>query len=149
MWILEYGCLCTALFFFPYSVEQNLTLTLVVFHSITWPASRDIDVQVTAWKFHCPSSPYSVSPRQGTCWETNVYAGRIDLHLKFAIWQWDWHCCATRFRNLQGGIKTLHDAHFGCRPLCLIFSFAVIMSEINPTESYWSQEYHSLPLSAR
>ena len=30
IWILGF-CLCTALFFLPYSVEQNLTLTLVVF----------------------------------------------------------------------------------------------------------------------
>ena len=31
-------------------------------------------------------------------------------------------------------MKTLHDEYFGCSPLCLIFSFAVIMSEINPTD---------------
>ena len=31
-------------------------------------------------------------------------------------------------------MKTLHDEHFGFRPLCLIFLFAVIISEINPTD---------------
>ena len=31
-------------------------------------------------------------------------------------------------------MKTLDDEHFGCRPLCLIFFIAVIMSEINPTD---------------
>ena len=29
IWILDF-CLCTALFFLPYSIQQNLTLTLVV-----------------------------------------------------------------------------------------------------------------------
>ena len=52
------------------------------FHcAVACPASRDIDDQVTAWKFRCPFSPYSVSPRQGTYWETNVCAGRIVLCL--------------------------------------------------------------------
>ena len=72
-------------------------------------ASWDIDDQVTAWKFLCPFSEYSVTPRQGTCWETNACADRIDLHLKFVIW----HSSATRFCNSQGGMKTLHDEHFG------------------------------------
>ena len=63
-------------------------------------ASRDIDGLVSAWKFRCPFSPYSVSPRQGNYWETNVCAGKIVLHLKFVIW----HSCSTWFRNSQGGI---------------------------------------------
>ena len=31
-------------------------------------------------------------------------------------------------------MKKLDDEHFGCSPLCLIFSFAVIMSEIHSTD---------------
>ena len=31
-------------------------------------------------KIFCPFSPYSVFPRQGTNWETNLCAGRIVLH---------------------------------------------------------------------
>ena len=107
--------------------------------SVAYPVSWDIDNQARAWKFCCPFSPYSVSPRQGTCWETNVCAGRIDLHLKFVIW----HSSATRFCNLQGGMKTFHDEHFGCSPLCLIF---FICTDHVWNQSYWSQEYHRSPL---
>ena len=146
IWILIIAfCLCNILFFLPYSMKQILPLTLVVAlcsSSAACPASRDINCQVIAWKIICPFSPYSVSPRQGTCWETNVCAGRIVLHLKFVIW----HRSATRFCNLQGGMKTLHDEHFGCSPLCLIF---FICSDHVWNQSYWSQEYHSSPLSAR
>ena len=56
------------------------------------------------------------------------------MHLKFAIW----HSSATRFRNSQGGMKTLDNEHFGCRlpavHFAWYFSFAVIMSEIHPTD---------------
>ena len=81
-------------------------------------ASRDIDGQLTVRKFRCSFKPFSVLPRQVTYWETNVRAGRtrIILHLKSVIW----HCSATRFRDLQGGIKTLDDEYFGRRPICLI-----------------------------
>ena len=50
--------------------------------AVACPASPDINDQGTAWKFSCPFSPYSVSPRQGTCCKTNVCAGRIDMHLR-------------------------------------------------------------------
>ena len=43
-------------------------------------ASRDIDCQVTGWKFYCPFYPYSVFLTQGIHWETNVSAGRLVLH---------------------------------------------------------------------
>ena len=69
------------------------------------------------WKFRSPCSPYFVFPRQGTYWDTNFCEGRIVLHLKPVIW----HRSATRFRDSQGEMRTLHDEHFGCRPLCLIF----------------------------
>ena len=105
-------------------------------------ASRDIDGQVTAWKCRCPLSTYSVFPRQGTYWETNVCEGKIVQHPKSVIW----HRSTTRFRDWQGGIKTLHDEHFGCRPLCLIFFNC---SDHVENQSYWSQEYHSSPFSAR
>ena len=105
-------------FFLLYSVEQRTS------HWHWWllcaaacPASRDIDNQVTAWKFRCPFSPNFVFPRKGTYSETNFSAGWIVLHLESAIW----HRSKTRFRDSQGGIKTLDDKYFGSRPLCLIF----------------------------
>ena len=69
------------------------------------------------WKFSCPFSPYFVFAKQGTYWETNFCEGRIVMHLKPVIW----HRSATRFRESQGEMRTLHDEHLGCRPLCLIF----------------------------
>ena len=86
------------------------------------------------WKFRCPFSPYFVFPRQGTYWETNFCEGRIVLHLKPVIW----HRSATRFRDLQGEMRTLHDEHFGCRPLCLkkiICKWSCLKS------IHWLQEY--------
>ena len=47
---------------------------------------------------------------------------------------------------IKGGMKTLHDEHFGCRPLCLIF---FICSDHVWNQSYWSQEYHSSKHSAK
>ena len=106
------------------------------------------EISTTRWLheiFVVPlKDPYSVSPRQDTCWETNFCAGMIALHLKFVIW----HRPATRFRNSQGGMKTLHDEpwHFGWCSHCLIF---FICSDHVWNQSYCSQEYHSAPLSAK
>ena len=50
--------------------------------------------------------------------------------------QQDFRVVICNFFKLQGGIKRLDDEPFGSCPLCQIFhyfSFAVIMSEINPT----------------
>ena len=127
-WI-EYGFLLSAYAtpFFSCSIAWNWSSHWHWWFpcAVACPASRDIDGQVTAWKFLCPFSPYSVSPRQGTYWETN--AGRIVLHLKFVIW----HRSATRFCNSQGGMKTLHDEYFGSSPLCLIFFIC--------SDSVWNQ----------
>ena len=75
-------------------------------------------------------SLFSVFPRQGTYWESNIHAGRIIVHLKSVIL----HCSTTRFCYLQSGIKTPDDEYFGFCPLCLMFLFAVIMSDFNPSD---------------
>ena len=53
-WIFAF-CLCNALFFLLYSVEPNLPLTLVVALRSSLPftseSSRNIDDQLTSWKF--------------------------------------------------------------------------------------------------
>ena len=102
IWIFAF-CLCTTLFFCPTVWNRTLLWHWWFLCAVACPASRDIDYQVTAWRFRCPFSPYSVTPRQGTWWGTNVCAGRIDLHLtgKFVIR----HRSAKRFRNLQGKMK--------------------------------------------
>ena len=52
---------------------------------------------------YCPFSPYSVTPRQGTCWETKVCAGRIVLHLKETTWLVT--CPAVFFFRLKSFFK--------------------------------------------
>ena len=83
------------------------------------PALLDINCKVTAWKFLYPFFSYSLFCRQGTYWETNVCKCRIVLHLKSVVL----HHSASRFRDLQYGIKTLDDELwiFGSSPPCLIF----------------------------
>ena len=105
---------------FLFSMDPILPLTLVVSLpgcATACPALLDICCQMTASILRCPFSQYSVFPRQGPYWETNVHAGRIVLHLKSVIWD----PSATRFRNSQSGFKTRDDDGFGIRPLCLIF----------------------------
>ena len=100
-----------------------------------------INSQVTAWKFCCPFSGCSVFPRQGTYWETNVYAGRIVLHLKPVIW----HSSATWFSDSQGGMKICDDEHFVCSPhentwwwtFCLQSTFFICSDHV------WNQSYRS------
>ena len=41
---------------------------------------------------------------------------------------------ATRFLDSQGEFEILNDEYFGSLALCLIFSFAEMMSHINPTD---------------
>ena len=97
IWVLAF-CLCTSLFFLPYSVEQNLTLTLVVSKCSCLPCIARCQPPGDCMKILLSLFSilwYSISPRKGTWWETNVYAGRINLHLKFVIWQRS----ATRFCN--------------------------------------------------
>ena len=60
-----------------------------------------------------PFSPYSVFPRQGAYWETNVCAGRSVLPLKSVVQ----HHSATTFRYSQVGIKTLDDKYCGSCPI--------------------------------
>ena len=81
----------------------------------------------------------NVSHRQGTYRETNVCEGRIDLSLKFVIW----HRSATRFRNSQGGMKTLHDEYFGYRLIFFMCSDHVIH------DSYLNLTLKSIPLISR
>ena len=135
--------LCNPPCFLLYSVAPILPLILLVALRSSLPASRDIDGQVTAWKFRCPFSPYSLFPRQGTLRETNVRASRIVQQFKSAIW----HRSATKLRDSQSGIKTLDDEPFGSRPLCPIF---FICSDHVWNPSYWSQKFKdffsSLPL---
>ena len=92
-------------------------------------ALLDIDVQVTAWKFRCSFSPCSVFPRQGTYWEANVSAGRIctsNLPSGTALQQ-DFEIRKVGWKHLMMNI--LAAVHFAW-----YFSFAVIMSEIHPTD---------------
>ena len=92
-----------------HSMPVSLKIEFLAKASNVWHIVRKIHMFslsiFKAWKFRCPFSPYSVtisvSPRQGTYWETNVCAGRIILHLKFVIWS------SSRFCNSQGGMKTL------------------------------------------
>ena len=130
IWILAL-CLCTALFFLPYIVEPDLTLTLVVSLRSSLPAIaryRRPGDSMPWWKFRCPFSPCSVSPRQGTNWETNVCAGRIVLNIKLSsgtALQQDFVIRNVGWKHLM--INILAAVHFA-----QYFSFAVIMSEINP-----------------
>ena len=113
-------------------MDPILPLTLVVSLpgcATACPALLDICCQMTASILRCPFSQYSVFPRQGPYWETNVHAGRIVLHLKSVIW----HRSATRFRYSQSGFKTRDYDGFGIRPLCLIFFICSNVSEIYPT----------------
>ena len=134
VWILAF-CLCNPLFFC--SIAWNWTSYRHCW--LSWAAAcpalqnLNINCQVTAWKFRCPSSPYSVFDRQGTYWETNSIAGRVVLYFKSDIW----HCSATRFCDSQGGIKT-PDEYFGSHPRCLIFS-SFICSDHVWNQCYWSQ----------
>ena len=119
-------------------MDQIPLWNLCLLCAVACAASWDIHChwQVAASKFCCPFSPYSLFPRRGTQWGTNIRASRIALHLKSVIW----HCFATRFRDLQGGIKTFDDEYFGSGPICLIF---FICSDNVWNQSYWSQEYLS------
>ena len=58
------------------------------------------------------------------------------MHLKSVIL----HRSASRFRDSQGGIKTLNDEKFGSHPLNLI---VIICSDYIWNQSSWSQEYLS------
>ena len=69
-----------------------------------------------------------------------MHAGRIVLHLNSVIW----HYSATRFSDMQSGIKELDNKYFGSSQLFLIFFTSCIHVQ---NKSYWSQEYLSSPIS--
>ena len=71
---LEYGFLLSAYAtpFFSCSIVWNLSSLWHWWFFCAAACRWDIDCQVTAWKIRCPFSPYSVIPRQATCWKTNV-----------------------------------------------------------------------------
>ena len=107
IWILAF-CLCTAPFSCPTAWKQTVLWHWWFPCAVAGPASRDIDDQVTAWKFRCLFSHF-LSPLDKALGETNVCAGRIELHIKFVIW----HRSATKFRKSQGGMKASHLLHSG------------------------------------
>ena len=122
--------------FISFSIAWNWTSHwhCWLFWAAACPALQNLNIncQVTAWKFRCPSSPCSqaVFHRQGPYWETNSSADRVVVYFQSDIW----HCSATRSCDSQGGIKT-PDEYFGSRPRCLIF---FICSDHVWNQCYWS-----------
>ena len=117
MWILAL-CLCNLYLFLLYSVEPILPLTLVVVAMCSSLSciTRHWLPGDCIWKFCCPFSPYSVVPREGTYWETNVRAGRIVLHLKSVIWHHSATDCvickmgSKHLKNILAAVQWVHSS---------------------------------------
>ena len=121
-----------------HSMPVSLKIEFLAKASNVWHIVRKIHMFslsiFKAWKFRCPFSPYSVtisvSPRQGTYWETNVCAGRIILHPNLSsdtALQQDSVICKVGWKHFMMNFWlpcTLPIFFFICR----------IMSEINATE---------------
>ena len=102
IWILAF-CLCNPLFSCSISWNWSSHWHWWFPCAVACLASRDIDGQVTAWKFRCPFSPYSVSPRvldkaliekpmfvqEGSFCTSNLSSG-TSLQQDFVIWKVGW-----------------------------------------------------------
>ena len=144
IWILAF-CLCNALFFVFYSVEPNLLLTLVPVWWLLCAAlagHHEISIARRLHKtfvvpfLHIPfwkdkaliDKPMFV--QVGSFCTSIPRMSRI-CHLAPLCNKISWFACV---------VKVLHDEYFGSRPvrpltpLVLNFSFAVIMSKLNPID---------------
>ena len=114
IWILAF-CLCYPFFFLLCTiVDPILSFTLARVIALLSSSLSIIRYQLPGNSMKILLFFFSIFSLLHTHLETCASTQRDVLHLKSLLHLLSviWHCCATRFCDSQGGIKTLNDNYF-------------------------------------